>query len=145
MTAAVSGCASIVSDSTYPVMVSSEQKGTSFDVTNSDGIVVHSGETPTIIQLPASSGYFQGETYYVAFQKNEEKKTQLLDSGIDGWYFGNLLFGGLIGFLIVDPASGSMFDLPEYVSSDYGVFDEAEDYAKFQKTISDVPQDVAQN
>lgn len=30
---------------------------------------------------------------------------------MDGWYFGNILFGGLIGFLIVDPATGAMYTL----------------------------------
>jgi hypothetical protein len=30
---------------------------------------------------------------------------------VDGWYFGNLLFGGLIGLLIVDPATGAMYKL----------------------------------
>jgi len=30
---------------------------------------------------------------------------------VDGWYFGNVLFGGLIGILIVDPATGAMYTL----------------------------------
>lgn len=30
---------------------------------------------------------------------------------LDGWYFGNLLFGGFIGMLIVDPATGAMYKL----------------------------------
>lgn len=28
---------------------------------------------------------------------------------MDGWYLGNILIGGLIGMLIVDPASGAMY------------------------------------
>jgi hypothetical protein len=39
-----------------------------------------------------------------------------LTADIDGWYFGNLLFGGLIGILIVDPATGAMWKLPENVN-----------------------------
>jgi len=31
---------------------------------------------------------------------------------IDGWYFANILFGGLIGMLIVDPITGKMWKLP---------------------------------
>ena len=39
-----------------------------------------------------------------------------LDSSVSGWYFGNLLFGGLIGMLIVDPLTGAMFNLtPEKI------------------------------
>lgn len=30
---------------------------------------------------------------------------------LNGWYFGNLLLGGVIGMLIVDPATGSMWKL----------------------------------
>lgn len=32
-----------------------------------------------------------------------------LRTSVDGWYWGNFLFGGLIGFLIVDPVTGAMF------------------------------------
>ena len=28
----------------------------------------------------------------------------------NGWYIGNILFGGLIGMIIVDPATGDMWD-----------------------------------
>jgi hypothetical protein len=34
-----------------------------------------------------------------------------IKSKIDGWYFGNLIFGGLIGLVIVDPLTGSMWTL----------------------------------
>ena len=34
---------------------------------------------------------------------------------MDGWYIGNILFGGLIGMLIVDPATGAMYNLPDRV------------------------------
>jgi hypothetical protein len=32
-------------------------------------------------------------------------------STIDGWYFGNILLGGLVGMLIVDPITGDMYTL----------------------------------
>jgi len=38
-----------------------------------------------------------------------------INSSVDGWYFGNILVGGLIGMLIVDPATGAMYNLPERV------------------------------
>jgi hypothetical protein len=34
---------------------------------------------------------------------------------MDGWYIGNILFGGVIGFLIVDPATGAMWKLGDPV------------------------------
>jgi len=30
---------------------------------------------------------------------------------VDGWYFGNLLLGGILGMLIVDPATGAMYKI----------------------------------
>ena len=42
----------------------------------------------------------------------------ILESEVDSWYFGNILFGGLIGMLIIDPATGAMWKLPENVSTD---------------------------
>ena len=32
-------------------------------------------------------------------------------ASVSGWYFGNLVFGGLIGMLIVDPLTGAMYNL----------------------------------
>ncbi len=39
--------------------------------------------------------------------------TTRLEATLDGWYIGNIIFGGLIGFLIVDPLTGAMWKLPE--------------------------------
>ena len=36
-----------------------------------------------------------------------------LEASINGWYFGNIIFGGLIGILIVDPATGAMWKISE--------------------------------
>jgi hypothetical protein len=40
-----------------------------------------------------------------------ETKKINVECSINGWYFGNIVFGGLIGFLIVDPVTGAMFKL----------------------------------
>lgn len=133
LTAALSGCASVASDSYYSVRLVAEQENTPFTVTNSSGLVVHEGVAPATIGLRASDGFFQGQTYLVNFnhQETEKSQTHLLDSSIDNWYYGNILLGGLIGLLIIDPATGAMFELPEYVDEKAGVFDEYADYATF--------------
>ena len=108
------GCASIVSQSTWPVNVSSFPESAKFSISNENGVKVHTGVTPSVVSLKGSSGYFNGESYHINFSKEGYQDTiSTLDSEINGWYFGNLLFGGLIGFLIVDPASGAMYKLPE--------------------------------
>lgn len=36
---------------------------------------------------------------------------------VSGWYIGNVLFGGLIGMLAVDPVTGAMYVFPDSVSA----------------------------
>ena len=114
----ISGCASIVSDSRYPVQVNSAPVGVSFEVKNEDNRVVASGVTPTNIMLKSGAGYFNGEEYTFTFTSDcNSTRQQILDSELDGWYFGNILFGGLIGLFVVDPLTGAMFKLPETLLS----------------------------
>lgn len=110
----LSGCASIVSDSQYPVSIQSSPQGADFKVTDGDGVVVHQGTTPSTIRLKAGDGYFQKAHYNLEFSKEGyETKRTYLKGNLDGWYWGNLLFGGLIGGLLVDPVTGAMYKLPE--------------------------------
>lgn len=109
-----SGCASIFSDSTYPVTINSNPTGANFTVTNEAGLDVHSGVTPDTITLEASDGFFSSASYTVNYQMaGYHERSFELKAGMDGWYIGNILLGGLIGMLIVDPATGAMWKLPE--------------------------------
>ncbi|WP_122573166.1 hypothetical protein [Pseudomonas viridiflava] len=115
---AVTGCASIVSDSKYPVAVTSSPSGAAYEIFNEGGVSVRSGVTPDEVTLRAGAGYFDGEKYTVTYRKDGyTSSTQTLESGIDGWYWGNIVIGGLIGMLIVDPATGAMYTLPEKINS----------------------------
>jgi len=114
----VTGCSSIVSESMYPVSITSNPSQTNFVLQNKAGVTVHSGRTPETVTLNASSGFFKGETYKLTFKKaGYDDKTVEIQSTIDGWYFGNILLGGFIGMLIIDPATGAMFKLPENASA----------------------------
>lgn len=42
-----------------------------------------------------------------------DEKVITLNSRLNGWYFGNLFIGGLVGMLIVDPASGAMYKIDQ--------------------------------
>jgi len=108
------GCASIVSDSSYPVTINSNPEGATFLVTNDKGVQIHSGRTPSTVTLKSGSGYFSSASYTVTLKKEGfEDKSFVIESKLDGWYVGNILFGGLIGFLIVDPITGAMWKLPD--------------------------------
>ncbi|PAJ70141.1 hypothetical protein CJF42_26090 [Pseudoalteromonas sp. NBT06-2] len=112
----MSGCSSIVSKSDYAVAINSNPGGSTFVITNRAGQKVESGITPSTVTLKSSSGYFKGETYTLVLNKKGfSEKTYTLTSSVDGWYFGNILLGGLIGMLIVDPATGAMYNLPDRV------------------------------
>ncbi|MBZ9785638.1 hypothetical protein K9857_29245 [Pseudomonas sp. REP124] len=117
----MSGCASIVGDSKYPVNVSSTPSGANFTIQNKQGIVVHNGSTPNTVTLPSGRGYFKGETYTITFKKDGYADTSTtLDTSMSGWYWGNILIGGLIGMLVVDPMTGAMYKLPEDAAGNLG-------------------------
>lgn len=114
---AIAGCATIVSDSSYPLAVNSMPDGAYFTVTDRDGIEVNRGTTPQTVELKAGGGYFKAQTYTIVLSKEGfEDQIVSVRSSMDGWYWGNILIGGLIGMLIVDPITGAMYKLPETVA-----------------------------
>ncbi len=114
----VSGCASIVSKSNYPVSVISDPEGATITIKDKFGKQIYKGITPTTVTLKSSTGFFSGASYTVEFKKQGyELQTVAIKKQIDGWYIGNILFGGLIGILIVDPATGAMWKLPSEISA----------------------------
>lgn len=111
------GCASIVSKSEYPVTLNSTPEGLSVRVQNEKGEGVFSGTTPTTAVLRSSDGFFSKANYSLHFTGSSDlEHVTMLSPGLDGWYMGNILFGGLIGLLLVDPATGAMYKLPESVT-----------------------------
>lgn len=108
------GCASIVDGGAKKVQIKSNPSGAKFTIYDKKGKVVESRTTPATVALDRSGGYFCGIEYKMVFESpgyypGETK----LSSSMNGWYFGNIIFGGLIGILIVDPATGAMFTLPK--------------------------------
>jgi hypothetical protein len=116
---ASSGCATIVAKSSQTITVTSVPDGASVSIVNKSGQAVHSGSTPLTVTLRKGRGYFKPETYTVRFAKEGYQPREITVRGeVNGWYFGNVVFGGLIGLLAVDPATGAMYTLkPKAVSS----------------------------
>lgn len=112
---AMTACCSIVSKSTYPVTISSNPPGANFTLKKVNGLAMATGVTPATITLNSSSGYFQPAKYVIEFSRKGVTQTVPINATINGWYFANLLFGGLIGLLIVDPATGAMWRLDDNV------------------------------
>ncbi len=109
-----SGCATIVGEKTQLVRVNSQPAGAEFSIKDEDGKVVAQGKTPQSVMLAKSNGsYFGGKHYQITFAKEHFQPVTLpLISKANGWYVGgNFIFGGLIGWLIVDPFNGGMYTL----------------------------------
>jgi uncharacterized protein YceK len=112
----LSGCASIMNGPTQSVTIKSTPEGAAISVTNKAGEKVHTGTAPLTVALKRSAGYFKPEVYTVAFVKEGFAPKEVVITGtMSGWFIGNLLFGGLIGMLAVDPVTGSMYTLPSSV------------------------------
>lgn len=110
----IAGCASILSKSMYPVTINSHPDEANILVKDERGLQIYKGQTPATLTLSAGEAYFHAKSYTVTFSKpGYEEQTAVIKAGLDGWYIGNILFGGLIGILIVDPLTGAMFSLPK--------------------------------
>jgi hypothetical protein len=106
------GCASILDGGSKSVRISSNPEGAKVTISNQEGKELFVQTTPAIVTLERSSGYFRGEDYKLVFEEAGYKPYEVhVTSTIDGWYFGNIMFGGLIGMLAVDPMTGDMYTL----------------------------------
>ncbi|POQ99807.1 hypothetical protein AU468_09990 [Alkalispirochaeta sphaeroplastigenens] len=114
---ALSGCATVVSTAEYPVAITSRPTGAEFTIERRDGKIIHSGVTPSTVTLSSRAGFFRGERYTVKMQHpGHEPRVAEIDRRVSKWYiFGNLLWiwGGPVGWLVVDPASGAMWNLED--------------------------------
>ncbi len=113
-----SGCASIVDG--HPdrkVAIYSTPSGAKLTIFDKEGVPVCTGTTPTTVDLKRSHGYFSPEKYRMVFEYPGYYPSEtFVNSKVNPWYLGNFCFGGFIGFLAVDPATGSMWSLPPEVN-----------------------------
>ena len=115
----LTGCASIVGQATQKVDVTSQPDGVTVTVMDAKGETVAAGTTPAKLRLKAGAGYFKAADYTVRFTKAGCTPQEVkIKRGLNGWYFGNIVFGGLIGMLVVDPLTGAMWNLEDTVHAD---------------------------
>jgi len=118
------GCATIVGDKTHLMPINSTPDSATVLITDEKGVQVFRGQTPTTVTLQKSDGsYWGGKNYTVKISKDGyDAQIITVTSSPNGWYIaGNLVFGGLIGWFIVDPLNGAMYNLsPEQVTASLG-------------------------
>ncbi len=116
----LAGCGSIIKGSTHEIAFTSNPTQANINIVDEDGNQVYNGKTPASVTLQKKRGYFSGKTYYVTVDKpgSQPFKTTL-NTKVSAWYAaGNLAFGGLIGWLIIDPLTGGMWTIsPEEVDA----------------------------
>lgn len=107
-----SSCATIFGKSSYPISINTNPAGANISITDKNGIEVFKGQSPATVTLKSSSGYFSRARYQVKLSSpGHSEQTLPINYKLNGWYFGNILIGGLIGMLIIDPATGAMYKL----------------------------------
>ena len=118
------GCATIIGDKTQLVPISSTPSEASILITDEKGVQVFKGLTPTSVTLQKSDGSYWGKkSFTVEITKaGYEKQVIPVTASANGWYIGgNIIFGGLIGWFIVDPLNGAMYTLsPEQITTALG-------------------------
>jgi ABC-type Fe3+-hydroxamate transport system substrate-binding protein len=111
-----SSCASIVSKSSYPVSIRTNPAGATVSITDKKGKEVYKGQSPATVTLKSGAGFFSKAEYQVKLSSTGfAEKIVPINFNLNGWYFGNLLLGGVVGMLIIDPATGAMWKIQDPV------------------------------
>lgn len=98
--------------SSYPLSINTNPTGAYIRITDQKGQNIYNGESPAKILLKSSNGYMKSVSYSIDISYPGYKSLNIqVSSKINGWYWANIAFGGLIGMLIVDPLTGSMYKL----------------------------------
>lgn len=118
-TLGLSGCATIVGSGTQTIPLVTNPDGVHYKVKDERGVTVAQGTTPGSVTLSKHDGsYFGKKSYVVTFEKEGyQPATAALTANANGKYIlGNFFFGGLVGWLLLDPLNGGMYDLsPEKI------------------------------
>jgi len=111
----LTGCASIVSGGPKSLPIMSTPDGAELEIKNlRSGETILKTKTPFTAMLERDAGFFKKARYEINIKKEGYLPHQVvIEAGINGWYFGNIVFGGVLGLLIVDPATGAMWKISE--------------------------------
>ncbi|MDH5638472.1 MAG: hypothetical protein OEZ04_08275 [Nitrospinota bacterium] len=110
-----SGCATIIDGGPQSIQISSDPTGADITVLNMNtGDIVTQSATPYTAVLERGAGYFTRGMYQITLNMPGYKEQTFIVEGavnIGPYVFGNILAGGPIGSLIVDPITGAMWKL----------------------------------
>lgn len=106
------GCASIFNGGNRTLTISSDPPGAKATISKLDGETVMVKTTPCTVSLDPRGGYFKGQAYVLRLELPGYRAEEIhLQPSLSAWYIGNVLLGGLIGMVAVDPVTGSMWNI----------------------------------
>jgi hypothetical protein len=105
------GCATVTKGSSQPITLHTDPDGATCDIVREAKTVASVGATPGQATVDKAWGAIDVKCRKSGYQSTEVK----VDSEVQGWTFGNILLGGLIGFA-VDAASGAMRQYPQFIT-----------------------------
>ena len=108
----LSGCAALVGNESEPVAIESTPSQARFVISDGQGDIVAQGTTPQTVWLKKSDNSYFGKINYTLTlsQNGYNSSINPLEYRHSRWYtFGNLIFLGVPGWLIVDPFFGGMY------------------------------------
>lgn len=133
LTMGLTGCATIFSDSEYPVSIDSSPSLLVAEISDGQGNTVHREQTPFTVTLDAGDGFFQKQEYTIKLFESGNVVGEIeIDNSLDPWFFANIAGSNIVGML-VDGATGAMWSL----ESDVVVYlDDIEEWSSKQTETS---------
>jgi len=120
----ITACATILGDKTHLMNIASNPSEADINIVDEKGQAVFQGKTPTNVTLQKSDGSYWGKKSYTVnvAKPGYASQTIHVTASPNGWYLaGNFVFGGLIGWFIVDPLNGAMYTLsPQDINATLG-------------------------
>ena len=111
----LTGCASIITHGDKTMPIKTTPSGATVEIKDLfKDKIVSKNTTPFQATLERGDGYFLKKRYAINLSKDGYIQENIELSPELNWvYFGNILLGGLIGMVIVDPATGDMWQYSE--------------------------------
>jgi hypothetical protein len=105
------GCASVFNSGPEQIQIDSTPNGARVTIYDERGEIAAQGRTQLKTQLKAG-GKFERHSYRVKIEKlGYAPKELLIRNELSGWYWGNFIYSGPLGALVVDPLTGNMWKL----------------------------------
>ncbi len=99
----LAGCATIFKGSSQEVKINSTPSQAKVVVKTTLGMTVWEGSTPASVRLSKKNEYM----VTISMDGYKEQTVNIIHDGIEGWFWGNLICGGVIG-IVVDLVDGAI-------------------------------------